>query len=91
MIIKNTGEIMMFFRKKTFHDRVERDRINLNCRWFLDVHGTPYTLFDRQGMIINGLPSPLGYSCKHRTNGGFCEECWEKFIQAGLKAIRRKI
>jgi len=76
----------MFKSKKK---KEQLQEIKLNHRWFLDIHGLPYTLFDRFGMILNNQPQPLGYSCKHRTSGGFCDECWDVFIMAGLKELRR--
>lgn len=59
-------------------------KIWLNDRWYLDITSIPYVLLDSKDLEFG----ELGYSCKHRSSGGFCNSCWEKFIKAGLEAIR---
>ena len=79
---------MSLFKKKK--EEREIKKIWLNGRWYLELSEHPPILFDLQGIMGNGQYHPLGYSCKHRTSGGFCDECWTKFIKAGLKAINRR-
>ena len=55
-------------------------KVWLNKRWYLDTTSIPYVLFDSQNKEFG----ELGYSCSHRSSGGFCDNCWEEFITAGL-------
>lgn len=57
-------------------------KVKLSDRYSLDISSKPYVLMDNKNNI--------GFACLHRSSGGFCNDCWNKFIDAGLKAIRKE-
>ena len=54
--------------------------IKISNRYSIDL-SKPYCLIDNENNIA--------FACPHRTNG-FCDECWNKFIEVGLKAIKEE-
>jgi len=56
------------------------EKLKLSSKYSIDL-SKPYCLMDN----INDW----AFACPHRSNG-FCDECWNKFIDAGIKAIQEE-
>jgi len=60
--------------------QITKEKFELSNRYYIDL-SKPYALIDKE---VN-----MTWACPHCSNG-FCDRCWDKFIDAGLNAIERE-
>jgi len=72
--------IMWKDRNSNQNKQPMKEEFKLSDRYYIDL-SKPYALIDKE---VN-----MTWACPHCSNG-FCDKCWDKFIDAGLDVIEKE-